>query len=406
MGNSLDHREEAAMAWQETHVMDERLMFIGEWLTGERRMAELCRRYGVSRRTGYKFIDRYVAEGPEGLKDRSRAPHHHANAIDQEREEAILALRAAHPSWGPKKLKAWLERKRCELVWPAQSTIAEMLDRHGLVRRRKLRRHGAPQLTPLTSEDAANRVWGMDFKGWFRTGDGERCDPFSLSDLASRYVLRLQALDKPDGEHVWPILEAAFGEFGLPETIRSDNGPPFASLAAGGLSWLAVRLIKAGVKPERIAAGKPQQNGRHERLHRTLKQETAQPPAASRRAQQRRFDEFRRTFNDERPHEALGQDTPAAHYQRSPRSYSGRLHEPDYPTDYEVRRVRHNGDIKWRGGRIFLSEALIGEPVGIAETDEDIHLVYYGPIHLGRLDRAGGFRKAAPRSTETPKPPT
>jgi hypothetical protein len=245
----------------------------------------------------------------------------------------------------------------------------------------------------------------MDFKGWFRTGDGKRCDPFSLSDLASRYVLRLQALAKPDGEHVWPILDAAFREFGLPEVIRSDNGPPFASTAAGGLSWLAVQLIKAGVRPERIKPGKPQQNGRHERLHRTLKQETACPPAANRRAQQRRFDDFCLSFNHDRPHEALGQETPAMHYRPVPRPYSGRLREPEYGAGYLLRRVRTNGDIKWRGGRIFISEALIGEPVGLAELEDGIHALYYGPIFLGRLDRDGTFRKDSPRPPEYPQPP-
>ena len=393
------------MAWKETHVMDERVKFIADWLEEEWTMAELCRRYAVSRKTGYKFIERYRVGGLGGLADRSRAPHSHPNAVSADREAAILELRAQHPTWGPKKLKAWLERERDSQIWPAQSTIGEIIDRHGLVCRLKLRRPGAPQLSPLTVAEAANQVWGMDFKGWFRTGDGKRCDPFSLSDLASRYILRLQALAKPDGEHVWPILEAAFREFGLPEVIRSDNGPPFASTAAGGLSWLAVQLIKAGVRPERIKPGKPQQNGRHERLHRTLKQETARPPAANRRAQQRRFDDFCLSFNHDRPHEALGQETPAMHYRPVPRPYSGRLREPEYGAGYLLRRVRSNGDIKWRGGRIFLSEALIGEPVGLAEVEDGIHALYYGPIFLGRLDRDGTFRRDGPRPHRPPEHP-
>jgi putative transposase len=395
------------MAWKETDVMDERTKFVADWLSKEASLAELCRWYGVSRKTGYKFIDRYQAEGPAGLEDKSRAPHHHPNAIDEDREAAILSLRGEHPSWGAKKLKEWLERHRRQEQWPARSTIAEMLDRHGLVRRRKLRRRGALQLSPLARAESANQVWGIDFKGWFRTGDGQRCDPFTVSDLASRYVLRLQALDRPDGKHVWPILEATFREVGLPEAIRSDNGPPFASTAAaGGLSWLSVQLIKAGVKPERIKPGRPDQNGRHERMHRTLKEETAKPPAANRRAQQSRFDDFRLVFNEERPHEALDLDTPAEHYQPSPRAYSGRLREPEYAADHQVRRVRSNGEIKWLGGRTFLSEALVGEPVGIVETDEGLHTVYYGPIFLGRLDRAGAFRHGAPQPPKDPEPPT
>ena len=249
---------------------------------------------------------------------------------------------------------------------------------------------------PLSPALAANDVWGVDFKGWFRTGDGARCDPLSLSDLASRYVLRLQALERIDGEEVWPILETAFFEFGLPRVMRSDNGAPFASTAAGGLSRLGVRLIKAGVVPERIKPGRPQQNGRHERMHLTLKQETASPPAPTLRGQQQRFDAFRTTFNEERPHEALGQTPPAQHYDPPPRPYSGRLRQPDYADGQIVRRVRSNGDIKWRGERLFLSEALIGEPVGIRETDDGLFEVQYGPTILGTIDRNRKFtaRKA------------
>lgn len=382
------------MAWKEKHVMNERMKFIVEWQTGGHSLAELCRCYGVSRKTGYKYIERYQAEGPRGLEDRSRAPHHHPNAIDKERELAILALQARHPTWGAKKLKQWLETNRQQQEWPARSTITEMLDRHGLVRRRRLHRRGLSQHWPLTMAELANQVWGIDFKGWFLTRDGRRCDPLTVSDLQSRYILRLQALDKPGGRHVWPVLEAAFREVGLPEVIRSDNGAPFASTAPGGLGWLSVQLIKAGVKPERIKPGNPQQNGCHERMHRTLKEDTANPPAANRRAQQHRFDEFRRVFNEERPHEALGLDTPANHYQPSPRTYSGRLREPDYAADHDVRRVRSNGEIKWRGNCIFLSEALIGEPVGIVETEESsLHTVHYGPVLLGYLDRGGTFRQ-------------
>ena len=390
------------MAWKETHVMDERMKFVGECLRGELSMAELCRFYGVSRKTGYKYVDRYLSEGPSGLEDRSRAPHHHPNAIDERRELAILALQAKHPTWGAKKLKAWLEKYRRQQEWPARSTITEMLDRHGLVRRRRLHRRGLAQLWPLTAAELANQVWGIDFKGWFLTKDGQRCNPFTVSDLCSRYILRLQAVDKPDGRRVWPVLEAAFREVGLPEVIRSDNGPPFASTAAGGLGWLSVQLIKAGVRPERIKPGKPQQNGRHERMHRTLKEETANPPAANQRAQQKRFDDFRRVFNEERPHEALGLEPPAEHYQPSSRIYSGRLREPEYPADHDVRRVRSNGEIKWRGSYIFLSEALIGEPVGIVETEESsLHTIHYGPILLGYLDRGGTFQHSLHPSRKT-----
>ena len=398
------------MPWEETCVMDGRMAFIVDWQRDEMTFAALCRFYGVSRKVGYKWVERFEAEGLDGLKDRSRAPHHHPNAVGEAAEAAIVALRAKHPSWGPKKIKAWLERHHWQATWPAQSVIATILDRHGLVKRRKRRRHVPPGATPLSPCLAANDVWAIDFKGWFRTGDGQRCDPLSLSDLASRYVLRLQTLERTDGAHVWPIIDAAFREFGLPRVMRSDNGPPFASTAAGGLSSLAVNLIKAGVLPERIEPGKPQQNGRHERLHLTLKQETASPPAATLRQQQQRFDAFRTTFNEERPHEALGQTPPAQHYSPPPRPYSGRLCEPDYGDDRIVRRVRRNGDIKWRGGRLFLSETLIGEPVGLCQIDDEgSWQICYGPVELGIIDAKGKFaaRKAGtrPRLARQPQPP-
>jgi putative transposase len=284
--------------------------------------------------------------------------------------------------------------KRPQTQWPAESTIGEILSRHGLVKHRRVRRHVAPSATPLSACVAANDVWGVDFKGWFRTGDGRRCDPLSMSDLASRYLLRLQAVERTDTEHVWPIFDAAFREFGLPQVMRSDNGPPFAGPGSGGLSRLAVRLIKVGIVPERIAPGKPQQNGRHERVHLTIKQDTATPPAASWRAQQRRFDIFRHVFNEERPHEALGQTPPAAHYRPAPRPYSGRLREPEYAGDHQVRRVRSKGEIKWCGALVFIGEALIGEPVGLAETEDRCWEVHYGPIELGTFDAAGKFTRA------------
>jgi transposase InsO family protein len=393
------------MAWKETHVMDERMMFVAEWLAGDRSRAEICRRYGVSRKTGYKLAGRYELDGPVGLLDRSRAPHGHPNAVGEEEEATILAMRSAHPSWGPKKIKARLEELHRDRPWPAASTIGAMLGRHGLVARRRLRRHCAPSPSPLRAADQANQVWGIDFKGWFRTGDGARCDPLSISDLASRYVIRLQAVTRPDEAHVWPVIEAAFIEFGLPDAMRSDNGPPFASTGAGGLSRLAVKLIKAGVVPERIRPGKPQQNGRHERLHRTLKAETAKPPAADLRAQQRRFDEFRRVFNEERPHEALGQETPASHFAPATRSYGYRLKEPEYPAGHHVRRVRQNGEIKWAGGLIFVSEALVGEPVGIEETDQGCFSVHFGPVYLGFLDHRSTLIREPIEPNLNPTPP-
>lgn len=385
------------MAWREHSVMGERVCFVSDWLSGAWSMSELCRRYGISRKTGYKLVGRFSVEGASGLSDRSRAPHCQGRAIAEDVVEAIVGVRWRYPSWGPKKIAAWLEREAGERQWPAQSTIGLILQRHGLTVRRRYRgrARASAELSPVA---AANDVWGMDFKGWFLTRDGRRCDPFSLSDLHSRYLLRLQVVGRADGEHVWPVLEAAFYEYGLPKVIRSDNGAPFASTGAGGLSTLSVKLIKAGVLPERIRPGKPQQNGRHERMHLTVKRETASPPEASLTAQQRRFDAFRQEFNHQRPHEALEQETPAEHFQPCGPSYSGRLRSPEYDGADQVRRVHPNGEIKWAGARLFISTALVGEPIGLFEQDDGSFTLCYGPIPLGSIDRAGKFKKDTSQS--------
>jgi len=269
----------------------------------------------------------------------------------------------------------------------AASTIGELFAREGLTTQRKCRRR-APPGGPLFAADAPNEVWATDFKGWFRTGDGVRCDTLTLADACSRYLLRCQAVARPDAEHVWPILDAAFREYGLPLRLRSDNGPPFATTGAGGLSRLAVLVIKAGVRPERIAPGKPQENGRLERLHLTLLQDTASPPAASLQAQAKRFQKFRRSYNEERPHAALDNATPADCYQPSPRRWDGRLRSPEPEAD-AMRRVKANGTISWRGKRVFVSEALEAEPVALAEVEGGRWEVRYGPILLGFLADRG-----------------
>ncbi len=375
------------MPWKETCAMDERFLMMSEYRRGEVSVSELCRRYGVSRKTGYKWIERFEAEGFGGLDDRSHAPRHCPHTLSEKIRERILDVRRAHPTWGPKKIRGWLAQRESGL-WPALSTIGELIDRAGLTVHRKAKRR-TPASVPFHACLAPNDLWTVDFKGWFRTGDGERCDPLTLKDAYSRYLLRCQAVQRPDGNRVWPIFDAAFREFGLPKYVRSDNGAPFASRAAGGLSRLSVRLIKAGIIPERIEPGKPQQNGRHERFHLTLARETAEPPAANRRAQQQRFDRFRRVYNEERPHEALKQTPPADHYQPSPRRYSGRLEEPHYPDHFIVRRVRQSGEIRWRGEMLFISQVLAGEIIGCEERDDGRYAVSFGPINLGILDRGG-----------------
>jgi transposase InsO family protein len=370
------------MVWKETCAMRERTDFVDAVVENEEAFAAICRRFGVSRKTGYKWLARYETTGMEGLIDRSRAPLHHPQAVTAALAERCVSVRRLHPTWGPVKVRAYLERRHPAIDWPATSTIGALFDREGLTVKRRLRRRSPPSSAPFAPCRVANDVWCIDFKGWFLTGDGSHCEPLTLSDAASRYLLRCQALARTDSEHVWPVLEAAFREFGLPLRLRSDNGPPFASRGAGGLSKLSVKVIKAGVLPERIAPGKPQQNGRLERLHLTLLQDTAKPPARSLRQQLQRFRAFQRLYNEERPHQALDNDTPAAHYAASPRRFDGILREPQYSSDHEVRRVRHNGEIRWRGNTIYINEALAGEPIGLREGQTG-WTVSYGPVALG-----------------------
>lgn len=349
-------------------------------------MSELCRRFGISRETGYVWLRRFRQTGFGGLIEHSRAVHRHANQTPKDIEQMILELRQAHMRWGPRKLKRILERDEPGRTWPASSTIGSMLKREGLVVARKKRFRTAPYTEPLAHADVANRVWCADFKGWFRTADGERIDPLTISDAHSRYLLRCQAVEKTDTERVRAIFEAAFREFGMPQAIRTDNGPPFASRAIAGLSRLALWWIKLGITPERIEAGHPEQNGRHERMHRTMKQETAEPPAANRRAQQRKMDQFREEYNHVRPHEALEMQTPAAIYHPSPRIFPARLPEPEYPSTMLVRSVRPHGNFRWKKDDIFLSEVFWGERIGLLPEDDRWFTIYFAEIPVARFD--------------------
>ncbi len=377
------------MGWTETRVVDNRMRFVLRAKSQEVSFAQICREFGVSRRIGYKWLARYQAEGRRGLLDRSRAPHDHPQATDPWIANRCIEVRKAHPTWGPVKVRAWLARKHGDIAWPAASTIGDLFDREQLTVKRRLRRRSPPSSAPFAACAQANDVWCIDFKGWFLTGDGTRCEPLTLSDAHSRYLLRCQAVERRDADHVWPILCAAFREFGLPLRLRSDNGSPFASRGAGGLSKLSVKVIKAGVVPERIAPGKPQQNGRLERLHLTLLHDTADPPARSLRQQRTRFKSFQQLYNEERPHAALGNTTPLEHYAPSPRRFDGVLREPQYHRDDAVRRVRTTGEIKWQGQLIYISEALIGEPVALTEQPDGSHTVAFGPIVLGAIAHRG-----------------
>ncbi len=362
------------------------MRFVLEQERGLHSMTELCAMYEISRETGYYWLRRYQQRGLEALQDQERAPRQHPNQMPEEIAEAVLELRRAHMSWGPRKLKRVLEREQAQRHWPAASTIGTLLAREGLVVPRKKRRRAPPYTQPFATADGPNRVWCADFKGWFQTGDGERIDPLTITDACSRYLLRCQQVRKTSYEPVRAIFESAFRECGLPEAIRTDNGAPFASRAMAGLSRLAVWWMKLGIVPERIAAGHPEQNGRHERMHRTLKQETAMPPAANRRAQQRAFDRFRREYNEERPHEALGQETPSTVYTRSTRVYPARVPEPEYGSALRVRRVGARGVFSWKHQHVFLSETLIGEAIGLQPVDERFYTVYFAAFPIARFD--------------------
>jgi transposase InsO family protein len=350
-------------------------------------VSELCDRFGISRKTGYKWLDRYEEEGVDGLKDRSRRPKSSPNRTPGEIEELLIEVRRAHPSWGPEKLIDVVGRRHPELELPARSTVAAILKRNGLVNgRRRRRRHRHPG-RPMKEVRAANQLWTADFKGQFKTRDGRWCYPLTVADEHTRYLLACDALRSTEGKGVRPVFERLFRGHGLPESIRTDNGVPFVhSKAIHGLSSLSVWWIELGIRPERIEPGKPQQNGRHERMHRTLKDETVCPPASSLKAQQSRFDAFRQEFNHERPHQALDQKRPAEVWSPSKRAFPDRIPMPDYPQHYLLRRVFRTGHIKFKNKLLFLSQTLQKQHVALEEIEDGIWSIYFYDILLGRLD--------------------
>ena len=374
------------MPWKDTSIESERLQFIERHTAGEETVAELCRRSGISRKTGYKIIGRYEAYGEDGLLDLSRAPHSHPNATPVEVAERIIEAKRTHPTWGPKKIVAWLHYFEPYLPWPSSSTAGTILDRAGLVRRRKRRRRATRWGEPFAHARCPNDVWAIDLKGWFRTDDGMRIDPLTAQDAMSRYLLVCDALDRPAGPDVKRSLERTFREYGIPRAIRTDNGPPFASVGLGSLSPLSAWWVKLGIVPERIEPGHPEQNGRIERLHRTLKAETATPPKATWRRQRRALEHFKYTYNFERPHEALGQQPPSRLYSPSIRPYPARISSPEYQAGVTVRSVRSNGQIKWKGDMVYVSESLRGEPIGLVQIDERTWSIQFGPLMIGLLD--------------------
>jgi transposase InsO family protein len=391
------------MPWKATDVVDQRTRFVKDHLSCLYTMAELCRVYGISRQTGYERLAHFDQEGWQGLADHPSAPNRHPNQTPAEIEQRILELRYEHPRWGARKLRGFLDDKYPQVPWPANSTIGDLLQREGLTVARKKRRRAPPYTQPFQTIVQPNDLWCADFKGWFETRDGERIDPLTMTDAHSRYLLRCQAVDAANLSQVKGIYVAAFREYGMPFTIRTDNGPPFASRAIAGLSRLSVWLMKLGITPERIQAGHPEQNGRHERMHATLKAETAQPPEANRRAQQRRFDQFLSEYNEVRPHEALGQKTPSSLYQASPREYPERVPEPEYPDGMQVRRVQRHGGFYWKHQEVFLTEVLGTERVGLEQVDDRDWLVYYAAFPIASFDSHELKIHPLPKETDADK---
>lgn len=383
------------MPFREQSRLEQRVALMADYDAGEMSVAALCDLYGVSRETLYFWRRRRAAGDPDWFADRSHAPKSSPGKTSEAVAAAVIAAKQRHPWFGPKKLKAWLEDKRPEVAWPAASTIGDILKAAGLTAAR-----GARRPRERCGVDVAvtepNAEWACDFKGWFRTGDGERCDPLTITDTASRYLIEVR-IAEPTIEGVRPIFQRAFERHGLPEAIRCDNGPPFGALSLAGLTQLSVWWLKLGIAPHFIRPAAPQDNGRHERMHRTLKDETSQPAARDLAEQQARFDLFRARYNHERPHEALGLQPPGRVWSPSPRPMPDQLRQPWYDADHQVRRVRPNGEIKWKNRFIFIATTLAGETVGLIERDNGDHLVRFFDLELGIIDRAGRLLRFAPR---------
>ena len=376
------------MPWRSESLMSQRLAFVEAVLhrAPGQSILDVCRATGISERVGHRWLKRFSAGGPAALADRSHAPHRPAHQLAAPVVEAIVTLRTEQPEWGARKLRDVLSREHPDIVWPAPSTITTLLKRVGLItpRRRTHRERSQWAYARLTDPQLPNDVWTADFKGQFRLARGPYCYPLTIGDLRSRFMLTVSALEGTATDPVRAQFQRCFAEYGLPRVIRTDNGPPFGvACALGGLSTLAVWWIRLGIRPERIEPGEPQQNGVHERMHRTLKAEAIRPPSATLADQQRRFDRWRRTFNERRPHEALGNTPPADHYAPSPRALPKHLPLVEYAAQAELRRVDMAGYIKWRQTRIFLTASLAGEYVALQETADGEWAIQFATLAMG-----------------------
>lgn len=375
------------MPWLETAPVDERNRFIDDALSDRFTMAALCARYGVSRRVGYKWLARFEEEGRQGLRDRPRAPHHCPHRIRPELAELLCAFRREHPFWGARKLLRILAKRHRDVRdWPAASTTADLLARRGLVQRRRRRRAAVHPgvVAPVTT--TPNDLWTADFKGEFRTGNGLYCYPLTIADQHTRFLLTCHGLLSTQTVTARPVFEQTFREYGLPRAIRTDNGVPFATQAIHGLSFLNVWWMRLGIQHQRILPGRPDQNGAHERMHRTLKRQAVRPVQRSCAAQQRAFDAFRREYNTERPHEALDQDTPSSRYRASPRPYPTRLPPLEYPGHFVVKKVTTGGTFRFRRRLLHLANALVDQHIGLEETEDGIWAIHFNTVLIATLD--------------------
>jgi transposase InsO family protein len=376
------------MPFRETTKMSEREEMVEKYESGLYTVSELAKQYGVSRPTVYLWIGR--SEAAEALVDRPPIAKSCPHATDEAVVEKLLKAKHAKPQWGPAKQRARLMKAYPNEVWPAVSTIGEIYDAHGLVKKRRKRRSRVPiRRVEQVQPTGPGEMMSCDHKGWFRLSNGRYCYPLTINEPFSRYIYAIDALSSTSLEEAKPVFIRVFREYGIPSAMLSDNGGPFCcSRALGGLTRLSVSWIKQGILPTRIRKGCPWENGIHERMHKTLKAETARPPQENQRQQQKRFDEFRREFNHERPHEAHGGQAPASLFARCPREYSEARAKADveYPGHFEPRRVGNRGEIKWKGQVLFVSESLVGEQVGLEETDDGVWTLHFADVELGRYD--------------------
>jgi putative transposase len=374
------------MPWMETAPVQERIEFAADHTGGLYSMTELCARYGISRKTGYKWLNRFQESGRAGLEDRSRAPHHCPHKISEELADLLCSARRKHPDWGPGKLLDFLTPRHPGIEWPAVSTVGDLFARRGLVKKRRRRRpHQHPGVVPpITSEP--NDLWTADFKGHFTTQDGIYCYPLTIADQHTRFLLTCQGLLSTHGTRAIPIFERAFRTYGLPKAIRTDNGVPFATVGIHGLSELNVWWMRLGIQHQRIHPGRPQQNGAHERMHKTLKRSAIRPPRKNAEAQQRAFNIFRGEYNTERPHEYLGGQTPAARYHTSPRQFPSKLPPQIYPGHFLVKKITAAGTFRFQHRLLFISTNLHGHLIGLEETDDGVWSIFFNSVLLAKLD--------------------